>query len=147
MRMYRPLPVTLKVWLPPVPVVVEKMLVHVVLSVEVWIWNALPYAVSQFRVTWQMAWDEPRSTSSHCGSEKALDQRVPVLPSTASAAGVAALSVEAAGGGSFEGYESPLVPLDVRARPTSGQPPWFRSVRSESGDHCWPALPLQPVTP
>src|SRR5882724_10126143 len=41
-----------------------------------------------------MAWDEPRSTSSHCGSEKALDQRVPVLPSTASAAGVPAFSVE-----------------------------------------------------
>src|SRR6267154_3603972 len=41
-----------------------------------------------------MAWLEPRSTSSHCGSEKALDQRVPVLPSTASAAGVPAFSVE-----------------------------------------------------
>ena len=36
---------------------------------------------------------EPRSTSSHCGSENALDQRVPVLPSTASAAGSAAFSV------------------------------------------------------
>src|SRR5580700_1068844 len=41
-----------------------------------------------------MAWLEPRSTSSHWGSEKALDQRVPVLPSTASAAGVPAFSVE-----------------------------------------------------
>ena len=29
---------------------------------------------------------EPRSTSSHCGSENALDQRVPVLPSVAAAA-------------------------------------------------------------
>ena len=42
MRMYRPLPLTLRVWLPPVPVVVEKMLVQVALSLEVWIWNALP---------------------------------------------------------------------------------------------------------
>src|SRR5215469_15145726 len=29
---------------------------------------------------------EPRSTSSHCGSENADDQRVPVLPSVAAAA-------------------------------------------------------------
>ncbi len=34
----------------------------------------------------------PRSTCSHCGSEKALDQRVPVLPSTAFEAGNAAFS-------------------------------------------------------
>src|SRR6185437_9958198 len=40
--------------------------------------------------------DAPRSTSSHCGSEKALDQRVPVLPSVAPAAGVPAFSVEEA---------------------------------------------------
>src|SRR5258706_12790389 len=37
---------------------------------------------------------EPRSTWIHCGSLKALDQRVPVLPSTALAQGVAAFSVE-----------------------------------------------------
>src|SRR5690242_2294676 len=41
-----------------------------------------------------MDWLLPRSTSSHCGSEKALDQRVPVLPSTAFEAGKLALSVE-----------------------------------------------------
>ena len=41
-----------------------------------------------------MLWEEPRSTSSHWGSEKAEDQRVPVLPSVASAAGVPAFSVE-----------------------------------------------------
>src|ERR1700759_3585944 len=41
-----------------------------------------------------MDWEEPRSTSSHCGSEKALDQRVPVFPSTAAEAGVPAFSVE-----------------------------------------------------
>ena len=34
---------------------------------------------------------EPRSTSSHCGSENALDQRVPVLPSVASWGGKLAL--------------------------------------------------------
>src|SRR5262245_6330555 len=44
----------------------------------------------------QIDCDEPRSTSSHCGSEKALDQRVPVLPSNASCAGVPAFSVDEA---------------------------------------------------
>src|SRR5450756_1063554 len=41
-----------------------------------------------------MASDAPRSTWSHWGSEKALDQRVAVLPSVAALAGYAALSVE-----------------------------------------------------
>src|SRR6478736_875840 len=41
-----------------------------------------------------MDWLLPRSTSSHCGSEKALDHRVPVFPSTAFEAGKLALSVE-----------------------------------------------------
>ena len=72
------------------------MLVQLVLSVDVWIWNAVAYAASQFSVTPQMLCEEPRSTSSHCGSENALDQRVPVLPSTAAAAGVPAFSVEEA---------------------------------------------------
>src|SRR3954462_15027742 len=36
----------------------------------------------------------PRSTCSHCGSLKALDHRVPVLPSTAADAGKAELSVD-----------------------------------------------------
>ena len=36
----------------------------------------------------------PRSTCNHCGSENALDQRVPVLPSTAADAGVPAFSVD-----------------------------------------------------
>ena len=38
-------------------------------------------------MTWQIDWVEPRSTSSHCGSENALDQRVPRLPSVALTAG------------------------------------------------------------
>src|SRR6266568_6988513 len=40
-----------------------------------------------------MLCDEPRSTSSHCGSANALDHRVPVLPSVAADAGVPAFSV------------------------------------------------------
>src|SRR5258708_32823746 len=36
----------------------------------------------------------PRSTASHCGSEKALAQRVPVLPSVALEAGVPGPSTE-----------------------------------------------------
>ena len=47
----------------------------------------------------------------------------------------------------LHGYQSTLVPLVVPALTTSRQPPWVRSVPSEFGDHCWPALPLQPVTP
>src|SRR5580704_15006132 len=38
----------------------------------------------------------PRSTSSHCGSLNALDQRVPVLPSTAAEAGNDAFSTDEA---------------------------------------------------
>src|SRR5258708_109915 len=94
MRTYRPVPVTLRVWVPPVPVLVEKIEVQFTASGDVWIWNALPYAVSQFRTTLQICWLDPRSTWSHCGSLKALDQRVPVLPSTAFAAGNPAFSVE-----------------------------------------------------
>jgi hypothetical protein len=35
-------PVTVRFWVPPVPAVVESMVVQVELSVEVWIWKALP---------------------------------------------------------------------------------------------------------
>src|SRR2546429_6647682 len=38
----------------------------------------------------------PRSTCNHCGSLKALDQRVPVLPSKAAADGVPAFSADEA---------------------------------------------------
>src|SRR6266852_3265620 len=72
------------------------MVVQLVLSVDTWIWKAVAEAVSQLRPTWQMAWDEPRSTSTHCGSENAEDHLVPVLPSTAADAGVPAFSVEEA---------------------------------------------------
>src|SRR4030081_2823002 len=72
------------------------MLVQFSLSVDAWIWTAVAWAASQFSATWQMLWDEPRSTSSHCGSENAEDHLVPVLPSTAADAGVPAFSVEEA---------------------------------------------------
>src|SRR5258705_5887653 len=65
---------------PPVPVA------------ETWIWKAFAYAASQVRTTWQICCVEPRSTCNHCGSLKALDQRVPVLPSTAAEAGEPAFS-------------------------------------------------------
>src|SRR6266567_2798155 len=80
--------------MPPVPVLVEKIEVQAVPSGEVWIWNDLAYAASQSRLTWQIAWLDPRSTCSHCGSENALDQRVPVLPSTAFDAGKLAFSTD-----------------------------------------------------
>src|SRR5215472_2295986 len=41
-----------------------------------------------------MLWVEPRSTSSHCGSENWLDQRVFRFPSVAFAAGKLALSCD-----------------------------------------------------
>src|SRR5438552_3646102 len=41
-----------------------------------------------------MFWVLPRSICSHCGSLNALDQRVPVLASTALPAGVPAFSCE-----------------------------------------------------
>ena len=42
----RPLPLTVSVWVPPVPVVVVWTVVQVVASAEVWIWNAVAYAAS-----------------------------------------------------------------------------------------------------
>ena len=48
-----------------------------------------------------MAWLAPRSTCSHCGSENALDHRVPVLPSTAANAGNEAFSSAEAVAGWF----------------------------------------------
>src|SRR5947209_74868 len=70
------------------------MLVHVAASAETWIWKAVAYAVSHWSVTWVMVAVAPRSTWIHCGSLNALDQRVPVLPSTAADAGVPPFSVE-----------------------------------------------------
>ena len=63
---------------------------------ETWTWNARAYAASQVSTTWQTVVEPPRSTRSHCGSLNALDHRVPVLPSTAAAAGVVAFSTDEA---------------------------------------------------
>jgi len=59
------------------------------------------YAASHCRTTWQIVWVEPRSTSSHYGSLKALDQRVPELPSTADDAGKVGFSSDEAVAGWF----------------------------------------------
>src|SRR5918999_2008037 len=69
---------------------------HVAASAEVWILNDHAYAASQVRTIWLMVAVPPRSTWSHCGSVKALDQRVPGSPSTAAAAGVPPFSLDAA---------------------------------------------------
>src|SRR5260370_37026396 len=95
--MNRPVPLTGMVWVAPVAVVVEKIGVQLFTpSGETWIWNALACAVCQTMTTWQMAMLAPRSTWSHCGSLKALDQRVPASPSAAFAAAVPAFSVDEA---------------------------------------------------
>jgi hypothetical protein len=86
--------VTSRVWTPPAPEVVVWTVVQALPSSLVWSWNALACAASQRRVTRQTVAVAPRSTRSHCGSEKALAQRVPVSPSTAAEAGVAAFSVD-----------------------------------------------------
>src|ERR1041384_1212801 len=70
------------------------MLVQLVPLADTWIWKAVAYAASHCNTTWQTVCAEPRSTCTHCGSLKALDQRVPVLPSKAALAGVPAFSVE-----------------------------------------------------
>src|SRR4051812_7644166 len=54
--------------------------------------NDRAYAASQFRTTRLSVAVVPRSTCSHCASLNALDQRVPVLPSTALAAAKSAFS-------------------------------------------------------
>jgi len=60
---------------------------------EVCSWKDFAYAFSQYSLTCEIVADWPRSTWIHCGSLKALDQRVPVvLPSNAAAAGVPAFS-------------------------------------------------------
>src|SRR6202035_5071735 len=72
--------------------------------------------------TWQMDWVEPRSTSSHWGSEKALDQRVDRLPSVALEAGqLAPCSDDAVVGWCSAMLVVPQVAADAlgAARPTT----------------------------
>src|ERR1700746_4027688 len=108
------------------------MVVQLVLSADTWTWNDLAYAASQSSPTWQMFCDEPRSTSSHCGSENALDQRVPVLPSTAADAGVPAFSVEEAVAVLFS---ATLVVPQVPVPPPPPLP--------AGSVHCWSVAPVQ----
>src|SRR5262245_515720 len=93
--MNRPVPETSSVCTPPAPVVVEKMGVQPPVPVaDTWISNDLANAASHRNPTRQMGTELPRSIWIHCGSLNALDQRVPLLPSTALAAGVPAFSVD-----------------------------------------------------
>src|SRR6185437_16701471 len=66
---------------------------------------------------WQIAWLEPRSTSSHCGSENALDQRLPEFPSVALEAGNEAFSSDDAVAGRFSAR---LVVPQLAARGKAG---------------------------
>src|SRR5256885_9325984 len=88
-------------WLPPVPVVVAKLVVQLLASAETWSWKARPKAVSQFSPIRQTSCELPRSTWMDWGSLNALDHRVPALPSTAFAAGKLAFSVDVALAGRF----------------------------------------------
>jgi hypothetical protein len=77
-RTYRADPLTVTLWVPPVPAVVEYAVVQVLPSVESRLWYAVAKALSRCSPTWQTGSAEPRSTCSHWGSLNALDQRVPV---------------------------------------------------------------------
>src|SRR5882757_5428264 len=98
-RTYRPLPLTTRLCSPPAPFVVVWIVVQLVALVEVWIWKPLAYAASQRSSTRLTACAEPRSTWSHWLSANELAQRVPLLPSTAAAAGNEALSTDEARAG------------------------------------------------
>ncbi len=75
------------VWVPPAPLVVVWASVQLLPSFEVWILNAVAYALSQVSTTRLMLAEVPRSIRSHCGSLNELDHRVPVRsPSKAAAA-------------------------------------------------------------
>src|SRR5579871_4080820 len=78
--------------------------------------------------TWQTFWLEPRSTWSHCGSLNWLDQRVVRLPSTAAAAGYAALSSDEAVAGWFSArfvlvLQAPPVALTVQVNEVEPEAP------------------------
>src|ERR1700742_1985141 len=56
MRTYRPLPLTLMTWLPPVPLVIVATVFQFVLSLDNCAWKFLLDAVSQLICTWQTGW-------------------------------------------------------------------------------------------
>src|SRR5512147_1366000 len=63
--------------------------------------NAFAYAFSQLIAIRLTAVAAPRSTWNHCAAANALDQRVPLSPSTAALAGVPAHSDDDAVAGLF----------------------------------------------
>src|SRR4051812_50096947 len=81
---------------PPAPVVVAYAWVYVLPSVDNWMVNALAYAFSQLIAIRLIEVVAPRSTWNHWLAANALDQRVPLLPSTAAEAGVPAHSTDEA---------------------------------------------------
>src|SRR3712207_1832379 len=87
MRTYRAVALTFTLWTPSWPAVSEVASAQAEPSAEVWILKVRAYAASQLSSTREIAELVPRSTCSHCGSAKAEDHRVPVLPSTAAEAG------------------------------------------------------------
>jgi hypothetical protein len=76
-----------------------------------------------------MSWTEPRSTRSHWGSEAWLDQRVPVLPSKADAAGVPAFSVEDA----VAGLPWAALAVEQAAAPSCESGAWAATAGSWAG--------------
>src|SRR3954453_19315936 len=82
--------------------------VQLVPSVDAWTWKAVAYALSQDRTTLLMAWVAPRSTSSHCGSLNALDQRVARFPApTLDAGSPAACTDDAVAGCPWDSSGAP----------------------------------------
>jgi hypothetical protein len=100
--------------------------------------KAEAYAASQFSTTWLIGCVLPRSTCSHCGSANVLDQRVPVLPSTAAEAGKEAFSTDEAVAGlpcdsrlsaalAVEVTEATVMPSAAARATLSTTRPWRRS--------------------
>ncbi|MDF9811518.1 hypothetical protein M2266_000749 [Streptomyces sp. SPB162] len=90
---------------------------------ETWIWKPRAYAASQVNPIWLTEAVAPRSTWIHCGSLNALDQRVPVLPSTAAPAAVPAFSADDAVAGFPCESSAPAAPAGgwvmTKTRPAS----------------------------
>ena len=134
-------------------------MVQVVPSGEVWIWNAVAYAASHCSTTWVTDAVAPRSTCSHCGSLNALDQRVPVLPSTAFDAGNDAFSTDDAVAGlpcdsnvdaAVPGLAEPTVSVNGsqrrRYRDDEDPPASERPERDSARSNPWLPLPLRSPT-
>jgi hypothetical protein len=69
-------PVALMMSLRPSPVVVEKIVVQLLPSAEVWIWYAVAYAGSHCSTTWLIWAVAPRSTEIQPGSTQPVVELV-----------------------------------------------------------------------